>query len=826
VPTKKGTSGKPRVSISASFSTDEYNKMPERQSTYAQGRYLGGTPTYLGPATGNGFSWGPRISDLEFDGVATEFDRQGTLVPAGTGNGTPAVAYDPYTFFVTGNTYDLNASVSGGSENMRYYISGGRLESNGIVPNATFARTTFRVNTEADLTDKFTVGISANYINSGGNRIQRGSNLNGVMLGLLRTAPTFDNGNGLIGREAADNESSYVLENGDLRSYRNGIYDNPYWTANRNPTFDDVNRIIGNISLGYKLTNSLTLGYKLGLDTYSDKRNSAFDIQTNPFRPVAGSVNQTKINNTDLNSDLTLAINTSISDKIGLNGLIGYNVYQSQFNRQTAIGNTLAIPGFYHISNATDIVGQELNSERRIHGAYGTFDFSFDDYLFVNLTARNDWSSTLPADANTYQSYSGSLGFAFTELMDTRPSFLDYGKVRASWGVVGNDAIAYATGNVFVPAQSSGDGFITSVQFPSFGANAFERSTFLGNPNLKPEKSTTVEVGAEFKFFKGRLGFDITYYDINSEDVILPLQLSSATGYTNFYENAATISNYGLEIIADGTPIRTSSGFEWNIGVNFTAMENVVDELAEGVDNYFLSGFTSTSADLIPGQPYSVINGNGFQRTDAGEMIIDSNGWPLQDPTKKPLGDPNPDWTAGIRNTFSFKGLSLSALVDFRQGGDMWCGTCGIINYFGTSALSAEERDDVVVFDGVVEQADGSFVANTQPVALAEADLDGSFASFYRVRYGFGGITEMSIFDTSWIRLRQLTLSYQVPRDLLGETFENVVISVAGRNLWLNTDYPGIDPETNLSGDSNGFGLDYFNMPNTKSYSASIKFNF
>lgn len=826
VTTKRGSSGKPRTTISASYSADQYNKMPERQSTYSQGRYLGGTPTYLGPETGNGFSWGPLISDLEFDGIATEFDQNGSLVPAGTGNGQAARAYDPYDFFVTGNTYDLNASVAGGTDAVRYYISGGRLESSGIVPNATFQRTTFRVNTDADITDRLKVGMSANYINSGGNRIQRGSNLNGVMLGLMRTTPTFDNGNGLVGQAAADDPTSHFLANGDMRSYRNGIYDNPYWTATRNPSTDNVNRIIGNVSAGYELAEGLTLGYKFGLDTYNDQRNAALDVQTNAFRPEPGAVNQSKITNTDLNSDLTLAYNTSVSDNVTVNALVGYNVYQTVYNNQSTTGTTLAIPGFFNISNATDLVSFEDIVRKRIHGVYGTVDLGFSDFLFANLTARNDWSSTLPARDNTYQSYSASLGFAFSELMDTRPGFFDYGKLRLSYGVVGNDAPIYATSNVFIPAESTGDGFISELTFPNFGTNAFERSTTLGNPNLRPEKSTTFEVGGEFKFFKGRLGADITYYNTLSEDVILPLQLSSTTGYSNFIANAATISNTGIELVLDATPIRTGSGFAWDLAVNFTAMENTVDELAEGIDNYGLEGFTSTSADLVAGQPYSVIYGNGFQRNDNGDMLIGADGWPLQDPTKSALGDPNPDWTAGIRNTFSFKGLSLSGLLDIRSGGDMWCGTCGIINYFGTSQLSADERNDVVTFDGVVEQADGSFAPNTTAVALAEADPAGSFTSFYRVRYGFGGITEMSLYDTSWLRLRELTLSYALPASILGENFENVVISVSGRNLWLSTEYPGIDPETNLTGDSNGIGLDYFNMPNTKSISGSVKLTF
>jgi len=831
ITTKQGVAGKPRVTIATTYSVDQANKLPARQSTYAQGRVLGGTPTYLGPETANGFSWGPLISDLEFDGEPSEFNRLGNLVPKGEGNGTAAQAYDPYNFFVNGNTVDFNASVSGGSESMKYFLSAGRLSSTGIVPNSTFARNAFRLNLENKINDKLTTGMGVNFINSGGNRIQRGSNLNGVMLGLLRTAPTFDNGNGKIGQAAADDVSTYVQSNGDQRSYRNGIYDNPYWTVNRNPFRDDVNRVIGNMFANYSITNDLTASVRVGIDQYSDARNSAFDIQTNPFRLVAGSVVQQKINNRDFNLDATLNYIKNINDNFTLNVLGGFNTFDTKYNSQSATGTTLAIAGFYDISNATDIVAGNFTSRKRLYGAYGTADLGFNNYLFLNLTARNDWSSILPADNNTFQSYSASLGLVLTELLQMNSGLLDYAKLRASYGVVGNDggsAFIAATQNVFTQASSGGDGFISTVDFPAFGTNAFERATLLGNSQLRPESTTTWEVGGEFKFLKGRLGADVTYYNSVSSDVIIATQISSATGFANLVQNSGRITNSGIELVLNGTPVKTNK-FAWDVDVNFTSFENDVEELAEGVDAVFLAGFTSTSVEVVAGQPFSAIYGTGWQRTENNEIIIGSDGWPLADPVKKALGDPNPDWIAGLRNTFTFGDLSISGLLDFRQGGDMWCGTCGIIDYFGTSEQSASERNDVVVFDGVVNtgsDAEPVYVKNDNAVAIAQADPNASFSSFYRVRYGFGGISEMNIYDTSWLRLRELSLNYRVPSNILGNVFTGANVSLTGRNLWLNTKYPGIDPETNLTGDSNGYGLDYFNMPNTRSYSATVTLNF
>ncbi len=817
ITTKAGKAGKPVVTVTARYSMDQVNKLPERQDIYAQGRPSGGSPIWRGPHTKEGFSWGPAIADLEYDGSEYDYDVNGRLVAKGTGNGVPAKAYDVYDYFVNGNTYDLNASVSGGSDFMRYFISGGRINSSGTSPNATFQRTSFRVRVDSDITDKLTAGISANYVNSGGDRLQRGSNISGVMLGLLRNTPTFDAGNGKIGQEAADDPDTYLLADGGQRSYRAGVYDNPYWVSNKSPFKDNVNRIIGYASLGYSFTDWIKLSYKFGIDHYTDRRNQAFDI--NSADTKAGEVQQNFISNTDMNQDLLLSVSRNITDNFGFSGTVGGNIFQTDYNRHRSIGSTLSAPGWYHINNATDITSAQFINRKKLYGVYGTFDFNYSDYLFLNLTGRNDWSSTLPADNNTFQSYSASLGFAFTDLLGMQSNpIMPYGKLRASYGVVGNDAPTYATSNYFGSASIGGDGFITNVDFPAYGTNAFERNTGLGNDQIVPEKTTTWEIGGEFQFLKGRLGLDITYFESESEDQIIAVDLPASTGFTSVIQNAGIISNKGWEIILDATPV-TTNDFDWDIQINYTKIESLVEELAEGLETITLAGFTSTQSVVEVGQPYGVIWGDGFQKTEDGTVIIGANGWPLAG-EKQILGDPNPDFTAGLRNTFTYKGVSLSALLDVRQGGDQWCGTCGIMSYFGVSQQSADERNDVVVFDGVLE--DGT--ANNIPVAMT--DPNQGLGSYYRVRYGFG-YSEMNIFDTSWLRLRELTLAYSLPSTLLGDSFiKGVNIALTGRNLWLSTDYPGVDPETNLTGDTNGFGLDYFNQPNTKSYSATVRFTF
>ncbi|MEL6649817.1 MAG: SusC/RagA family TonB-linked outer membrane protein, partial [Bacteroidota bacterium] len=812
ITTKSGQTGKPKVTLNVGYGINQVNKMPERQSTFAQGR----PGTYRGPETAEGFSWGPAIADLEYDGNADyPYDPNGALVAKGTGNGVPAQAYDPYSFFVNGTNQDFNASVSGGTQRLNYYLSAGRLYSTGTVPLADFARNSFKARIESNITEKLTIGMSATFVQSGGYRIQRGSNLDGIMLGLMRTTPTFDNGNGQVGFAAAEDVSTYELADGSQRSYRAGVYDNPYWTINKNPFNDDVNRIIGYASAKYQFTPWLSLSYKLGMDFFTDRRKGAFDINPSPFgfNWSEGTVYQSFRSSRDLNSDLLLQANKTFGN-LSVNATLGHNYYHTRGTTQSATGNVLASPNFYHISNATDVIAGESFGERKLVGVFGTVNFNYNDYLFLNVSGRNDWSSSLP-QANSrffYPAVSG--GFAITEALGMQNNpILPYAKIRASWGQVGNDAPIYATTNYFNAAQAGGDGFIGNTLFPAFGLNAFERSTVLGNDQLKAETTTTWEIGGELKFLQGRLGADITYYNSVSRDIILSVQIPAPTGFTNFVQNTGVISNKGWEIVLDATPIKMGD-FSWDISVNYTTYQNTVDSLADGIENVFLAGFTSTSARAIAGQPYSALFGTGFQKDDAGRTIIGEDGWPLVDPTAKILGDPNPDWLAGIRNTFSYKGVRLSVLFDLRQGGDMWCGTCGVIDYFGTSAKTGEERTNTnFVFDGVKE--DGT--ENATPVALFKED--GGLGDIYWVRYGFGGIGEMSIYDTSWQRLREITLSYAVPASALSNSpLGGINVSVYGRNLWLNTDYPGIDPETNLTGASNGIGLDYFNMPNAKSF--------
>lgn len=819
ITTKKGQTGAPKVSVSSTLQFSEVNKLPDLQTQFAQGRPVEGVSTYRGPETAEGFSWGPAISTLEYDGdTSYPYGRFGKIVSAGEGNGQPAQGYDHYDFFGTGILNEQNVSVSGGSEKIRYFVSGGKLSQTGISPKEEFDRRSFRADITTNLTDKLEISASGNYVTSGGRRVQRGSNVSGIMLGLLRSTPSFDNGNGLDGRVAANTPSSYQLPDGTQRSYRGGTYDNPYWTVAKNPSTDAVKRFLGRLSFEYTPFDWATVRGTLAYDEYSDVRKTGVDINSagNP----QGQVFDNSIFSEDINSQLLFLVDKNITEKLTFNAIAGYDGFRTSFLRREVLGNAMTIPGFFHVSNTASQATDEIVDRKQLDAFLTDVKFGYNNTFFLNGAFRNDWSSTLPEDNNAFQSYSVGGAIVFTEFL--KNDILNYGKLRGSYGKTGNDADTFATLTYYSAAASGGDGFIDENQFPIFSTVAFERSSQLGNANIRPEITKEYEFGGEFRFFDSRVRVDATYYNKETNDQIINVDQPAVTGYTSRVVNAGRITNKGWEIVGSIQPIRTDD-FNWNIDVNWTTTENIVEELAENVESITLAGFTSTSSRVIAGAPYGALFGSRFQRNENGDVLIDADGFPLPDPEDGVIGNPIPNWTMGIRNSFSYKNFSLSALLDIRQGGDVWCGTCGIIDYFGTSQKTADQRGITdFVFPGVSATTGEP---NTKKVALANPA--NGLNSYYWVKDLFGGISEDNIYESSWVRLREASLSYALPNSLLDNTFlTSGSITVSARNLFLITDYPGVDPETNLTGASNGIGLDYFNQPNTKSYALTVKFNF
>lgn len=822
ISSKKGKLGAPGISFSTSLGFNSVNKLPPRQRTYAQGIFDNGKMTYKGPETNENASYGPPLSQLEYDGATDyPYDKKGRLVALGGGNGLPAESYDPYqSFFVNGWIHQQHLSVSGGTNFLNYYMSFGHLRENGIVPKANFERYSFKGVFDLKVSRQFSATLFTNLSHADSYRMKRGSMFSGVPLGLFRNPNSFDIGNGKSGMAAANDPATYQLDNGQQRSFRaNGSYDNPFWTVNRNPFDDKVNRVVQNVTLNYQLSDWLSFSYIAGIDYYEDRRKDAFDIYSGTH--PKGLLDWTTIRSTNFNSDFLIKANKKINDQWHLKATIGHNYYQSRFKTEETTGDELKQPGIYALSNAFRIFSQENIFNKKLSGIYADLLFSYKNILYLNLSGRNDWSSTLPKRNNSFFYPGVHLGFEFTELLGlTDHPLLSYGKLRLSYAKAGNDAGVYLTDTYYNFGLADGDDLLPAIEFPAFGINAFERSTILGNSQLKPETSSNFEIGTDLKLLKGRLQVDFTWYNSITSDQIVNAQLSASTGFLQSPRNAGTIENKGIEWGMKFVPVRQNN-FRWEVKSSFSKFNSIVKSLPEGIPNIVMASFTNLSSVIIEGQPYGVLVGTSVKRHSNGQMIIDSEGFPALDNQQTIVGDPNPDWLLGIQNTFNFNRFSFHFLVDIRKGGDLWNGTRGVMSYLGISEVSGDLRDTRnYVFEGLTESGE----PNTKEVDFANP-ANGMNGIYWR-RYGFLGLAENHIEDASWIRLREVNLSYRFTPRWFSNRQSELSLVLSGYNLLLFTKYSGIDPETNLRGDSNIIGWDYFNLPNVKGWNLKIGLNF
>ena len=875
ISTKKGSNNtKMKVDFHSSVTIDKISQTQARQNKYAQGSSEGYVGYYewayeqkfnhvASPADGQPYrnvSWGARLDTCSYttdpnwvapdaniftyrpmDEYLAKWDANGRIVSKNDplANGKPVNTYDPYDFFQNGVTYNNSLSISGGSETTTYFVSVSNQKQDGIVPNNTFGKTTFKLAGESKLTKKLTSSASMSFMNNAGDRIQQGSNISGVMLGLVRTPPTFNNAAG------------YVFPDGKQRTYRGGGgYDNPYWTANRNIYKDNVNRMIGNLAFIYEANNWLSFSYRVGTDWFTRGSKNYFAKNSNAY--PAGYVSVYRDLNQDINSDLIMSIKKSLSQSFFLNASVGNNMYQSYTNSASGTANGIEIPDFYNLRNSSSVTPSETTYKKRTAAFFGDIGLSYKDMIFLNATGREEWSTTMPVGDNKFFYPSVSAGFIFTELPFLKGNkILSFGKLRGSYAIVANDAGAYNTTTYYSKA-TSGDGWTNGVTFPFLGKSGFTLNSGMGNNMLKPEQMKSFEVGGELRLFMNRLAIDLAYFNNQNSDLLLDVPLAPSTGFSTKYTNAGTMKTTGIDLIVNATIVKSNS-FSWDLTVNFSNPKSIVTSLAPGVESIFLGGFTDPQIRAVAGQPYRSIYGVTKLRDPAsGQLIIfddasfdDPNvygpgvyGYPQDATTVANMGSVQPDWRMGITNSITYKGISLSALIDIKHGGKMWNGTNGAMVYFGTSAttLNREESyvhtglmghlnaDNEIVHydvDGVTELP-GPGAQNT----ISRPD-DENYCFWNGQGSGFSGASEPYIESSQFVRLREITIAYNVNAKLLKSTpIKNLDVYFTGRNLWLKTPYSGIDPETSLLGADNGQGIDYFNMPGTKAYTFGLRISF
>ncbi|MBI3235122.1 MAG: SusC/RagA family TonB-linked outer membrane protein [Bacteroidetes bacterium] len=845
ITTKKGNggSGNMSVSLNSGVTFDNVNKLPELQTKYLQGRN-GEYAAPISAADPSHYreSWGPLGDTMYWNGDNTYlWDKKGYLV--GQSDPSKKTKFTPYdntgTFFKTGVTWNNNISIATATDRTSYRMSFGSLDQTGIIPNSTFKRSTFNLNIENKVSDKLTIGSSVNYTNSKGSFVQQGSNLSGIMLGLMRTPINFDNSNGVT--DPTD-PSAYMFADGQQRTYRGfGIYDNPYYTINENKYNSNTNRVYGNLFGVYKVNSWMTITNRLGTDMYTTNSQQNYGKLSSELAGIAeGRIGVRTESYNQVNNDLLITMTKQINKNLDMEVLVGNNIFSSKSLEDYSRGDNLIVSGWYNISNTKNFtIKQVQNSVFRRVSEYIQTKFNYKNYLYVDLTGRlENASSYLPASTGSNFYPSANLGYIFTEAFKMKSKKMNYGKLRLSVASVGKNPSVQSTTTLYVPTSVQ-DGWTSGWTSPFNGAPIFE-STNLLNPKLKPEITSSREAGVELHFFKSRIKLDYTFYQTVSKNLLLLVPIAPSTGYSKYYTNAGEMSNWGQEVQLSSQIIRKKN-FTWEATLNFSMNRNNVSKLAEGVNFLDLNGFEGSMVGVKLNQAYGVFYGQGYVRDDQGRVVINDDksdpgyGTPLLSNKQEVLGNVNPRWLAGLYNQFTFKNFSFSFLFDTRQGGIMWNGTRGALASFGVAKETENRENSTKTFDGVyghvgsdnkIYHYDGSNeVSGVGAQNTTAAKLD---ENYYRLGTGSGfNINEPYIENASWVKLREVALSYKVPAKFMKKMkIKSASMGFVGRNLLLFTKYKGVDPETSLTGASNAQGMDYFNNPGTRSWGFNVKLNF
>ncbi len=822
------------VSLYASYAFDAVSVEAEKQDMWGQGKD--------GVFVANrGESWGDKISARA--GGADAVDKSGAYFLSDNGN-----KYYPITekrskkvyndvnrnqVFRTGVTRDIGGSISSGNQNSNTFFSFSNWDQKGIIRgNSDYKRTTLRLNYSTNITNKLKLRLNTFYSNISSNRIQQGSNLNGLYLGYLRTSPDFDN---------TDYKGTYYNAAGvptvnSHRGYRRYLgdgaptYNNPGWTMYEQVNTSDVERIIINPELNYKIVENSkvnsNLTARLGLDFAKDDRvtffpvNSAGDAQS-------GSYKEDHIFEKQGTFDLFVRTMHTISSDFNFSWILG-GQYSGRYYKSTAgsMSNFInPVDQIYDYENATaeNRSPSQYLSDKHVLGGYLVLNFDILNQFLVESTVRAEKSNAF-ADVIIYPSV--SLGWQFTKIM-AKNDILTFGKLRAAYGTVGVEPPLYISRTDIV-AGSTGDGWGTDLSASHYGGS-LQKSSVQGNPDIEPERKTEIEVGMDLRLLKNRVTINASYYSNKTEGAIFAVDVPASTGYTSQLDNAATLTNKGIELDVVGTVIKTKD-FKWDLLLNFSKNKNMVEDL-KGTKSIFLNGFTGTSSRAVEGQPLGVLWGGVWDRDASGKLILDANGFPQQALEEGVLGDPNPDWRGGLGTNLNYKGFGVNVLFDASQGGDAWAGTHGVLNHFGIAPVTANEvklTKDVVDYGGVTHAAGTTVRGNLKNFGAGDVLLNEAW--YTGLGGGFGPVAEQFVHDASWIRLREVGVSYSLPTSLLSKVkLTNLVLSASARNVFLWSDFAdkyGTDPETNLTGVSNGRGLDYFNNPSTRSVFFKIQIGF
>lgn len=775
--------------------------------------------------------YAPNPINIYNPNVFPEFVQQYTR----TDNGQTVPVSAPYKiephdiiggFFKQGKLWENAIQISSGGERANINAGFSRMDQEGIVPNSEADRTTLSFGGNGELVNGLSISGTVNYVNTNQQSPQSGGSA---------FNDYFSQGGSFIGATSIYSRLFYLPRNFDLNGLPfenpvngNNIFyralDNPLWISKYNLYNSKVNRVYGNMTVGYDVTSWLNLLFKGGINTYSENRRNI--VRAGGSTIPLGQIYTEDITNTEQDYNFIATVDKDLNDNFNLTAVVGMNANQRELSRRKVTGTGIISTGL-NLTDATStqIVDYDYSRLRRLYGVYGDIRLSYKDYLFLNFVGRNDWSSTLPKGNNSYFYPGASLSAVFSDMFEL-PTAISFLKARVSVTKVGNDANPYLVNSVYniVTPFTSATGTVS---------NMATLSATLGNQNLKPEFTTEYEGGVEARFFQNRIGLDLTYFSRVSTSQIAFADVARSSGFSREVVNIGELTNKGWEIGLDVTPISTAGGFKWNAFFAYTRIRSeIVDAGPTG--EIIVGGPSGTLATIHRnGFPYGQIYGSKYVYAEDGTLLIDPNtGLPFLAPESAVVGNPNPDFQLGFTNTFSYKGFTLRALIDWKQGGEFYSFTGASLLLRGMLANSVEREALRVVpgYLGDVQSGqpivgdDGNPVKNTIPIT--------AFDSHFSNGWGAYGADEVNIYDATVVRLREISLGYSIPKSVLSKTpFGSASISISGRNLWFNApnvlEGLNLDPEVlGETADSNVQGFEYGSAPTVRRYGVNLTLTF
>lgn len=710
-------------------------------------------------------------------------------------------------FWETGHSFSNSIALSGGNDQGSFRLAFGRLDQTSIMADNDYYRNNFKLNTSYKFVPQLQMSVNAEYIKSGSdNRSYTGSSD-------FIWSHRHSDFTKLKNWEDYYEIQRLTFRDGDDYPYANWqheYFSNPFFNQKYLPNSNEKDRLVGSISLNYDITDHFSVMLRSGTDYWSDTRiNINRAESTKNFVKRLGSYSETVLNSQETNSDIILTFDKNITPRLSFKLQAGANNRVNNYKSTSVNVGELTIDGLYNLGNyASPVTPSSTIRKQEVNSVFGSAQFGFNNYLFLDVTGRNDWSSTLPTSNNSFFYPSVALSAVITDILDIQSGVLSFAKIRASLAQVGNDADPYLLNQVY-----SSEGLWAG------STPTYSESNEIANRSLKPEITTGKEIGLDLRFFEGRVGIDFTYYHQSTVNQILAVSISTASGYSSQILNAGEITNQGVELAINATPINTASGFSWYTGFNFARNRNKVVELAEGLENYILGTQNSLTSEARVGQPYGSLYGRRYLRSPEGEIVY-NNGLPVLESGTYTLGNIQPDWIGGWSNSFAFKGIELNALIDMKMGGDIFDVGTGLARKTGQYIETATGREEGIIGEGVMN------IGSAEDPVYVPNDVIASATTFWNSQNP-RTYHESGIFDASYVKLRELSLGYVFPKNFLGNKFiQSMKLSFVGRNLAiLFKNHPHMDPEVDMKG-GNGQGFAYGQMPSTRNlgFNLNVKF--